>query len=74
MRVWRRRALNAPVAKDFLLVVLAPEESRDADRRPIIVLILGIVVGQAVGGLIVDRVGIGPGGPKPLSAFRIGGT
>lgn len=38
------------------------------------VFILGIVVGQAVGGLGVDRLGIGPAGPKPLSAFRLGGT
>ncbi|MGJ3510036.1 DMT family transporter [Enemella sp. A6] len=36
--------------------------------------ILSIVVGQSVGGLLVDRLGIGPGGPKPLSLYRLAGT
>jgi bacterial/archaeal transporter family-2 protein len=35
---------------------------------------VGVVAGQAVGGLLVDRVGLGPGGPKPLSAWRIAGA
>lgn len=43
-------------------------------RLGVSVFILGIVVGQAVGGLVVDRVGIGPAGPKRLTAFRLGGT
>lgn len=38
------------------------------------VFILSLVVGQAIGGLLVDRVGIGPGGPKPLSPYRLVGT
>ena len=35
---------------------------------------VGIVAGQAVGGLVVDRVGLGPGGSKPVSAWRIAGA
>lgn len=38
------------------------------------VFILGIVVGQALGGLWVDRVGLGPGGFKPLTVWRLVGT
>lgn len=38
------------------------------------VFILGVVVGQALGGLAVDRVGLGPGGVKPLTAWRLVGT
>ena len=36
--------------------------------------ILGMVVGQSVGGLGVDRAGIGPGGMKPLTGWRLLGT
>jgi transporter family-2 protein len=35
---------------------------------------VGVVAGQAVGGLFVDRAGLGPGGPQPLSAWRIAGA
>jgi transporter family-2 protein len=35
---------------------------------------VGVVAGQALGGLAVDRVGLGPGGPQPLSATRIAGA
>jgi bacterial/archaeal transporter family-2 protein len=35
---------------------------------------VGVVAGQAIGGLLVDRGGLGPGGPQPLSATRIGGA
>jgi bacterial/archaeal transporter family-2 protein len=35
---------------------------------------VGVVAGQAVGGLVVDRAGLGPGGPQPLSAPRIAGA
>jgi bacterial/archaeal transporter family-2 protein len=35
---------------------------------------VGIVAGQAVGGLAVDRIGLGPGGPQPLSGWRIAGA
>ena len=38
------------------------------------VFILGMVVGQSVGGLGVDRAGIGPGGIKPLTGWRLLGT
>lgn len=35
---------------------------------------VGVVAGQAVGGLIVDRAGLGPTGPQPLSAARVAGA
>ena len=35
---------------------------------------VGAVAGQAAGGLVVDRVGLGPGGPQPLSTWRIAGA
>lgn len=35
---------------------------------------VGVVAGQAIGGLLVDRAGFGPGGPQPLSVTRIGGA
>jgi len=35
---------------------------------------VGMVAGQAVGGLAVDRAGLGPGGPRPLSANRLAGA
>jgi bacterial/archaeal transporter family-2 protein len=35
---------------------------------------VGVVAGQAVGGLIVDRVGLGPGGAQPLSVTRVAGA
>lgn len=38
------------------------------------VFILGLVVGQSIGGLGVDRAGLGPGGAKPLTGWRIAGT
>lgn len=38
------------------------------------VFILGLVVGQSLGGLLVDRWGIGPGGVKHFTGYRIAGT
>jgi transporter family-2 protein len=35
---------------------------------------VGVVAGQAVGGLVVDRFGLGPGGSQPLSGPRIAGA
>lgn len=35
---------------------------------------VGVVAGQAIGGLAVDRAGLGPGGPRPLSAARMAGA
>ena len=37
-------------------------------------LSIGLVAGQTVGGLVVDRVGMGPGGPLSLSAPRLLGA
>ena len=37
-------------------------------------LSIGLVAGQTVGGLVVDRVGMGPGGPRSLSAPRLLGA
>jgi transporter family-2 protein len=35
---------------------------------------VGLVAGQAVGALVVDRSRLGPGGPRPLSPARVGGA
>lgn len=35
---------------------------------------VGFVAGQAVGGLVVDRSPLGPGDPRPLSAWRVAGA
>ena len=37
-------------------------------------LSVGLVAGQTVGGLVVDRVGMGPGGPRSLTAPRLLGA
>ena len=37
-------------------------------------LTLGLVAGQTVGGLLVDRVGLGPGGSHPLATARVAGA
>ena len=37
-------------------------------------LTLGLVAGQTVGGLVVDRAGLGPGGSRPLDAARVTGA
>ncbi|MBD2765280.1 DMT family transporter [Kocuria sp. cx-455] len=38
------------------------------------VYILGLVFGKSVGSLIVDRFGVGPGGVKYLTGYRVVGT
>jgi bacterial/archaeal transporter family-2 protein len=35
---------------------------------------VGVVAGQAAGGLAVDQIGLGPAGPQPLSAWRVAGA
>ncbi|HST64173.1 MAG TPA: DMT family transporter [Mycobacteriales bacterium] len=35
---------------------------------------VGVVAGQAVGGLLVDRAGLGPGGPQAPTASRVAGA
>ncbi|HEY6747553.1 MAG TPA: DMT family transporter [Mycobacteriales bacterium] len=35
---------------------------------------VGVVAGQAVGGLLVDRAGLGPGGPRAPTASRVAGA
>ncbi len=35
---------------------------------------VGVVAGQAVGGLLVDRAGLGPGGPRAPTATRVAGA
>jgi transporter family-2 protein len=37
-------------------------------------LTVGLVAGQTTGGLVVDRVGLGPGGARPLTGPRVGGA
>lgn len=35
---------------------------------------VGVVAGQAIGGLLVDRAGLGPGGPQPPTPARVAGA
>lgn len=35
---------------------------------------VGLVAGQALGALLIDRSPLGPGGPRPLSPTRVGGA
>lgn len=35
---------------------------------------VGVVAGQTVSGLIVDKIGLGPATPRPISAFRLIGV
>ncbi len=37
-------------------------------------LTVGLVAGQTTGGLLVDRAGLGPGGPRPVTAPRAAGA
>ena len=45
-----------------------------APRIGVALLTVGLVAGQTGGGVLVDRAGLGPGGPRPLSAARLGGA
>jgi bacterial/archaeal transporter family-2 protein len=38
------------------------------------VFTIAVVAGQTSSGLLVDRAGIGPGGPQPVSVRRVGGA
>ncbi len=38
------------------------------------VFTVAVVAGQAASGLVVDRAGVGPGGPRPLSLRRVTGA
>ncbi len=37
-------------------------------------LTVGLVAGQTTGGILVDRVGLGPGGARPFSVARVAGA
>lgn len=45
-----------------------------APRIGVALLTVGLVAGSTVGGLVVDRVGLGPGGAHPLSSARLVGA
>ncbi|MCU1674876.1 MAG: hypothetical protein JWN77_2989 [Frankiales bacterium] len=45
-----------------------------APRIGVALLTVGLVAGQTSAGLVVDRVGLGPGGPHALTAPRVGGA
>ena len=45
-----------------------------APRLGVALLTVGLVAGQTGGGVFVDRVGIGPGGRRPLTAPRAAGA
>jgi transporter family-2 protein len=54
----------------FLVVVSALA----VPRVGVATFTVGVVAGQALGGLLIDRVGLGPGGVKPLSPTRVAGA
>lgn len=45
-----------------------------APRIGVALLTVGLVAGSTIGGLVVDRVGMGPGGQHPLSSQRLAGA
>jgi transporter family-2 protein len=45
-----------------------------APRIGVALLTVGLVAGQTTGGLVVDKLGLGPGGPHALTAPRVGGA
>lgn len=45
-----------------------------APRIGVALLTVGLVAGQTTGGVLVDRFGLGPSGPRPLTAPRVGGA
>jgi len=45
-----------------------------APQLGVALLTVGLVAGSTTGGLVVDRVGLGPGGHHALSAPRVGGA
>jgi transporter family-2 protein len=45
-----------------------------APRIGVALLTVGLVAGSIVGGLLVDRGGLGPGGPRPLTPTRLAGA
>lgn len=45
-----------------------------APKIGVALLTVGLVGGLTVGGLVVDRAGLGPGGPRPVTGARLGGA
>ena len=45
-----------------------------APRIGVALLTVGIVAGQTSGGLVVDRLGLGPGGPRAVTVPRLAGA
>ena len=45
-----------------------------APRIGVALLTVGLVAGQTTGGLLVDKAGLGPGGPHALTLPRVGGA
>ncbi len=45
-----------------------------APRIGVAPLTVGLVAGSTVGGLVVDRTGLGPGGARPLTPHRLAGA
>ncbi|KAA9393804.1 DMT family transporter [Kocuria coralli] len=71
----RQRSLSAVfLASGVLGAFLVLVQTFTTPLVGVSVFILGVVLGQAVGGLGVDRIGFGPGGVKPLTSWRIAGT
>jgi transporter family-2 protein len=45
-----------------------------APKVGVALLTVGLVAGTTVGGLLVDRIGLGPGGTRPVTGFRLAGA
>lgn len=45
-----------------------------APRIGVALLTVGLVAGQTVGGVLVDRAGVGPGGPRAMTPPRLAGA
>lgn len=54
--------------------VLVATGAAAAPEIGVALLSVGVVAGQTGGGLLVDRLGLGPGGPRPLTAPRLLGA
>ncbi len=58
----------------LLGAVFVFSQTLTADTLGVSVLLLAVVVGQSLGGLAVDRWGIGPGGVRSVTGRRVLGT
>ncbi|MDV6013024.1 DMT family transporter [Haloechinothrix sp. LS1_15] len=74
------KALNSGVVRRWHLLggaggaLLVASQSITVGFLGVALFTVGVVAGQTVSGLVVDRVGLGPAAPRPVSAQRIAGA